>query len=41
MMDSEKDRVSSPVGKRVVVYTRKSEYFLETIVPVVSRLPCA
>lgn len=41
MMDSEKDRVSSPVGKRVVVYTRKSECFLETIVPVVSRLPCA
>ena len=41
MMDSEKDRVSSPVGKRVVVYARKSECFLETIVPVVSRLPCA
>lgn len=41
MIDSEKDRESSPVGKRIVVLARKSECFLEAIVSVVSRLPCA
>ena len=41
MIDSEKDRESSPVQKRIVVLARKSECFLEAIVSVVSRLPCA
>lgn len=40
MIDSEKDRESSPVGKRIVVLARKSECFLEAIASVVSRLPC-